>query len=198
VTAGAVTRRGLFGPALRRLVPLDALPRPVSEPTPSQPAPLPALSADRLAEPAAAVAGHGTASLFAVQHAADERRAARDLWEATAAGSLAAVAAWRTTGFMGRLLTASGTAPGVHHWGRYESLFFTLGDFEDLAVDERTLAWRFASEDAAWRELCGGREDLRGRLGELLRAHGRWDGDHGGVVVRVDWLLVRARKPSWA
>jgi hypothetical protein len=193
MTDAALTRRGLLS------IGLGAASRPSAA---APPRPLPRAPAGLVAGPARAleleVAGDPGAvtSAFGVVYDRDERAAAQGLWTAAAAGSRIAIASWSTTGFMGRLLRLAGASPAIAAWGRYESLAFTLAEFDEVEVREQMLTWRVADADELLAVLGGVPADARREAVRLVERFALSGDD--GLAVRVGWLLTCARKPSWA
>lgn len=95
-------------------------------------------------------------------------------------------------------------------WGRYEGVHLAFSRFPGFEAREESLRWEFASADEVWSELSappgplaravaeGGpsHDQLRDRLLRLVEPLARRDDDR--VVLDVGYVLVLARKPSWA
>jgi SAM-dependent methyltransferase len=157
------------------------------------------------------------ASNFGIIHAPDSRRVVDELDRVLRPGGSALVTAWASAGFMGRVLRLAAEAEGrgsddprPERWGRFEALQLAFSRFPGFEAREASLRWELASPGAVWDELSappgplaaaaasGGLsgDELRDRLLRLVEPVARREDDR--LVLDVGYVLVLARKPSWA
>jgi SAM-dependent methyltransferase len=142
--------------------------------------------------------------------APDPERTAGELLRVCRPGGRIGMVGWTPDGYIGQLWRALGHLPAPLPWGDRERLRELFGPAVAVAAPRRSLLWRFPSAGhqveflaafhgptvAALRALGPGRAGaLKAELLELAR---RFDvAEDDTLVLRVDYLEVVARTPSW-
>jgi SAM-dependent methyltransferase len=155
-------------------------------------------------------------SSFGAIYASRARVAARELVRVARPGGCVAIAAWSSTGFMGRVLELAASlvprkrgASRPSRWGRYESAYLWLGSALDgFEVTERSIGLEFESATEGARALAAEPGPLRAALtassvdqrreaGEALLgliARHRDPSSTGAVRIDASYLVINGRR----
>jgi SAM-dependent methyltransferase len=149
-------------------------------------------------------------SCFGVIHARDARRAAAELDRVLRPAGRIGITAWAPSGLMGRALGLAADRLGrieartASRWGRYEDAYRRFGFHPGFEMSDHALPFDAPSVSRAVETLTGApgplnplgasEAGLESRLEILLDAGARRT--DGGIVVELDYVLIRARKPT--
>jgi SAM-dependent methyltransferase len=142
--------------------------------------------------------------------APEAERTAGELLRVCRPGGRIGMVGWTPDGYVGELWRALGHLPAPLPWGDRERLRELLGPAVAVAAPRRSFLWRFPSAEHQVEFLAASHgptvaalqalgPDRAGALkAELLEVARRFDvAEDDTLVLRVDYLEVVARTPSW-